>query len=252
MSGYKNFAVIGAGTIGTFIIHQLLTDKTAGTINDVVKALTGVDVVISTLAASALDVQPGIAEVAKEAGVKLFVPSEFGGPTEGATEGSLAQSQDSRTVKAIGIPYALFYTGAFADSLWGPQVPGLDIANGKILLVVTAQRGFRSLPERHRAIRFLCVDALPADQLKNRSFTMAGDTKSFNEIDGKKVEVTYIQISELDARLASNPQDVAAYLQKLWATKERPLGTDNHLYPDWNPSTAVDNIPIASNVQLDV
>ena len=36
MSGYKNFAVVGAGAIGTFLINQLLTDKAAGTINDVV------------------------------------------------------------------------------------------------------------------------------------------------------------------------------------------------------------------------
>jgi len=36
MSGYKNFAVVGAGTIGSFIIRQLLTDKAAGTVNDVV------------------------------------------------------------------------------------------------------------------------------------------------------------------------------------------------------------------------
>ena len=36
MSGYKNFAVVGAGMLGTFIIDQLLTDKAAGTINDVV------------------------------------------------------------------------------------------------------------------------------------------------------------------------------------------------------------------------
>jgi len=282
MSGYKNFAVIGAGTIGTFIIHQLLTDKTAGTINDVVvltrqgskttvgtgarlvtvdysnkesvkKALTGVDVVISTLAASALDVQPGIAEVAKEAGVKLFVPSEFGGPTEGATEGLFgAKAKIQEQLKAIGIPYALFYTGAFADSLWGPFLD-LDIANGKISVGGDGSKRipFTSRTDIARFVSYVLTH-LPADQLKNRSFTMAGDTKSFNEIvkeyearTGKKVEVTYIPISELDARLASNPQDVAAYLQKLWATKERPLGTDNHLYPDWNPSTAVDNIPIA-------
>ncbi len=36
MSGYKNFAVVGAGTIGSFIIRQLLADKAAGAINDVV------------------------------------------------------------------------------------------------------------------------------------------------------------------------------------------------------------------------
>ena len=36
MSGYKNFAVVGAGEIGSFIIRQLISDQAAGTINDVV------------------------------------------------------------------------------------------------------------------------------------------------------------------------------------------------------------------------
>jgi uncharacterized protein YbjT (DUF2867 family) len=166
MSGYKNFAVVGAGQIGGFIIRQLLTDKAAGTVNDVVvltrqvslasasdaptdqqsqgsnttvdpavkliavdysnkesvkKALTGVDVVISTIPATALGVQPGIAEAAKEVGVKLFVPSEFGGSTEGETEGYFgAKANIQEQLKAIGIPYTLFYTGAFADYLWVP------------------------------------------------------------------------------------------------------------------------------------
>ena len=169
MSGYKNFAVVGAGVIGSFIIHQLLTEKAAGTVDNVVvltrqasqafestcqipftnlnqpsqgsktivdpaanlipvdysnkksikKALTGVNVVISTVPATALDVQPGIAEAAKEAGVKLFAPSEFGVPTEGATDSFFgAKANIHKQLKAIGIPYALFYTGAFADHVW--------------------------------------------------------------------------------------------------------------------------------------
>lgn len=84
-------------------------------------ALTRIDVVISTVPPTALDVQLGIAEAAKEAGVKLFVPSEFGGVTEGATEGvkgSKARVQDQ--LKAVGIPYTLFYTGAYADFIWVP------------------------------------------------------------------------------------------------------------------------------------
>ena len=36
MSGFKNFAVVGAGEIGGFIIRQLLTEKAAGTVNDIV------------------------------------------------------------------------------------------------------------------------------------------------------------------------------------------------------------------------
>ena len=172
MSGYKNFAIVGAGLLGSFIVRQFLKDKAAGTINEVVVltrqvsimtlivdytpgmlktdklrqgskttiegdakvipvdysdkesikgALAGIDVVISTIGAVALGLQPGIAEAAKEAGVKLFIPSEFGGPTEGTTEGlfgSKAKIQDQ--LKAVGIPYALIYTGPFADNAWGP------------------------------------------------------------------------------------------------------------------------------------
>ena len=79
--------------------------------------------------------------------------------------------------------------------------------------------------------------------MSNQSFNEL--VKEYEAKTGKKVEVTYIPVSELDARLASNPQDVSAYLHKRWATLDRHLETDNHLYPDWNPSSVVDNIPIA-------
>ena len=85
------------------------------------RALTGVDVVISTIPGAVIDLQPGIAEAAKEVGVQLFIPSEFGGSTEGETEGFLgAKAKIQEQLKAIGIPYALFYTGGFADYLWTP------------------------------------------------------------------------------------------------------------------------------------
>ncbi len=85
------------------------------------KALAGVDVIISTVAQTALDLQPGIAEAAKEVGVKLFVPSEFGGPTAGKLDGPvLKKVHTQEQLKAIGIPYVLFYTGPFADYPWIP------------------------------------------------------------------------------------------------------------------------------------
>jgi glutamyl-tRNA reductase len=36
MAGYKNFAVVGAGTLGNYVIRQFLKDKAAGTVNEVV------------------------------------------------------------------------------------------------------------------------------------------------------------------------------------------------------------------------
>lgn len=89
-------------------------------------ALTGIDVVVSTIAQAALGLQEGIAEAAKEAGVKLFVPSEFGIPTEGSTDGHFVEKAEiPGQLKAVGMPYALFYTGAFADFIWDAYVVSL-------------------------------------------------------------------------------------------------------------------------------
>ena len=82
-------------------------------------ALTGVDVVISTVPIQALDVQEKIAAAAKEVDVKLFIPSEYGGASEGKTEGAegvKANIQDQ--LKALGMPYAAFYTGPWSDYAW--------------------------------------------------------------------------------------------------------------------------------------
>ncbi|KAI9448452.1 NAD-binding protein [Lactarius indigo] len=268
MSGYKSFAIVGAGTFGSFVVRQFLRDKAAGTINEVVvltrqgskttvegdakvvavdysnkesikSALTGVDVVICTISGTALDLQAGIIVAAKEAGVKLFIPSEFGNVSEGETEGMFGQKAGILTeMKALGIPYAIFYTGPFADFIFSPFLD-LDVKSGKVTIGGDGNKqiSFTSRADIARYVAYV-LTRLPAEQLNNRSFVIAGDNKSFNEIvkeyeakTGKKVEVTYIPVSELDARLASNPQDFAAFLHKLWATTNECLETDNHLYP---------------------
>jgi len=69
--------------------------------------------------------------------------------------------------------------------------------------------------------------------------------KAYEEKTGKKLQVTHIPISEFDARLAANPKDFSAFLHRYWASAEPFRRTDNHLYPDWNPSHAIDNLPVA-------
>src|SRR6266404_566475 len=169
MSGYKNFAIVGAGVLGSFTVRQLLKDKAVGTINEVVvltrqvclyasvtaalvtrhgqgskttvegdakvvavdysnkesvkEALHGVDVVICTISGTAIHLQAGIAAAAKEAGVKLFIPSEFGNISEGETEGLIGRKAAIQNqMKAVGIPWAIFYTGLFADFIFAPYV----------------------------------------------------------------------------------------------------------------------------------
>jgi len=282
MSGYKNFAIVGAGTLGKYIVQQFQKEKSAGTVNDVVVltrqgskttlegdvkvvpvdysnpesikgALTGVDVVISTISGAALDVQGRIAEAAKQAGVKLFIPSEFGGITEGESEGLFGQKagiQDQ--LKALGIPYLFCYTGPFADYIWEPFLD-LDVKSGKVSVGGDGNKQitFTSRPDIARYLSYVLTH-VPPEQLKNKTLTIAGDNKSFNEVfkayeekTGKKIQVTYIPVTELDAKIAANPENFPVVLHKFWATAGPFPRTDNHLYPNWNPSPVLDNVPVA-------
>ncbi|KAF8490945.1 NAD-P-binding protein [Russula emetica] len=304
MSRYTIFAVVGAGTLGNYIVQQLLKDKAAGIVKEVVvltrqvwyssnncvirdiaeyswldtkgskttvqgdakvvqvdytndesikRAVTGVEVVISTISWEALDVQGKIAAAAKEAGVKLFIPSDFGNVTEGETEGIFgAKANIQSQLKTLGLPYVVFYTGPFADYIWAPFI-NLDVTSGKVAIGGDGNKqiSFTSRPDIARYVSYVLTH-LPPEQLKNRAFTIAGDNKSFNEIfkayeekTGKKLQVTNVPISELDARIAANPLDVPAVLHKLWATAGPFPRTDNDLYPGWNPSPVIDDVPVA-------
>jgi hypothetical protein len=48
MSGYKNFAIVGAGLTGSFIVRQFLMEKAAGTVNQVVVLTRQVSFVVVT------------------------------------------------------------------------------------------------------------------------------------------------------------------------------------------------------------
>ena len=83
--------------------------------------LRGIDVVVSAVGGAAFALQEQFAEAAKTAGVKLFVPSEFGNPTKDRTDSLFGVKDAVRLkLKAIGLPYAVFYTGPFSDFVLVP------------------------------------------------------------------------------------------------------------------------------------
>ena len=86
-------------------------------------ALAGAHVVISTISLMAIDAQVPIAQAARTAGANLFVPSEFGMPTEGL-EGLLGgKGAQHAKLREVGPPLLLVYTGPFADYSWSQYVP---------------------------------------------------------------------------------------------------------------------------------
>lgn len=75
-----------------------------------------IDVVISTVGQPGLPDQPTIADAAKAAGVKLFVPSEFGLPTLGGVAGELGEKEVfGRYLKTIGLPSLRIFVSPFSS-----------------------------------------------------------------------------------------------------------------------------------------
>ncbi len=106
-----------------------------GSAESVKNAVTGADVVISTVThnPAGLQAQHILAEQAKAAGVKLFVPSEFGDATDrqNADGVFLIKQSVHHKCKELDLPYALFFTGPHSDYIFVPCVlPHLNWSRG--------------------------------------------------------------------------------------------------------------------------
>jgi len=286
MSGYKSFAVAGAGNIGKYIVKELAELKRQGVVSDVkvltrsttpnaeatglgaesvtvdytssaslVSALKGVDVVISTLGGPALaDTQSALALAAKEAGAKLFIPSDFGNSTEGATEGIFAVKENLRLkLLEIGLPYAIFYTGPFPDFVFVPFL-GFDLPNGKAAVGGSGDT-LISFTARSDIARFVAhvLTSLPVSHLENKIFRIEGERTSFNAIlkeytarTGTQITTTHLSQAELEEKIKANPHDFGSILHLEWDKGNGVVGKldelSNGLYKAWEPKKAVDAI----------
>ncbi|KAJ7741373.1 hypothetical protein B0H16DRAFT_1862411 [Mycena metata] len=146
-----------------------------------------VEVVISTINAStpenAAAQKPAI-DAAKAAAVKLYVPSEFGCPSEGHTEGSLgAKNKNAEYAKSVGLPSVRIYTGLFTDYI--PLLTGYN-TNGKIRVIGKGEApvSFTALSDITGFVVH-ALTTLPASELENRTFPLEGDRATLKELATK-------------------------------------------------------------------
>ncbi|KAH9957369.1 NAD-P-binding protein [Russula dissimulans] len=277
MSGFKKFAIVGAGNIGGYFAEELLKKKDAGEIDDLVivtrpeqnktlasrgariapadfsdvsaltKALAGAHVVISTITLTAIDAQVAVAEASKAAGASVFVPSEYGGPTENLPGPLGAKGTLQTKLREVGPPILPVYCGPFADFAWIPVV-NLDVKGGKVSVGGDGNSKI-SWTTRSDLARFLAhvLVHAPASRLQNQTLRVEGDRVSFNEIfrgyeerTGNKLEVTYRSVESLRQKVAENPYDFDADLHLNWTIDGLVGEPDNGLYPGWNPTKVVD------------
>jgi len=117
MSFYTSFAIIGYGTAGALYAEEILSHNDQGyklriltrsadkpafkelkkhgvsiirvdysSEDSIRSALEGADIVLSALRDDGLEIQDTVIRAAKAAGIKLYVPSEYGRDTIGFTE----------------------------------------------------------------------------------------------------------------------------------------------------------------------
>ncbi|KIK57524.1 hypothetical protein GYMLUDRAFT_46094 [Collybiopsis luxurians FD-317 M1] len=171
-----------------------------------------IEIVISTVNASGLKAQYVFADAAKLSGcVKLFVPSEWGVPTEGAQylgEDNIFGQKDAfaEYLKKIELPYTRFYTGIFIDSL--PWLVGAEtnhavnvLGKGETFFSVTSEEDIGGFVAH-------VITAFPSSssRLKNQSLRIQGDRitmRSLSRIYRKPLEF----IPEGDEVPAKTPEE---------------------------------------------
>ncbi|KAJ3935612.1 MAG: hypothetical protein NXY57DRAFT_989258 [Lentinula lateritia] len=226
MSKLTSFAIIGSGNIGSFIISAFLGQAAPpstlivlsrnpesknfppevqvvkvddyGDINAVARILTAhnIEAVISTVGFGGISAQKKMVDAANLAGVKLFAPSEFGSPTDGAPrEYRPLQERDevAEYINAIGLPWARFYTGAFINTALF-TVTGVRV-NGKINIIGSGHTPvtFTSEEDAGGFIAYV-LTSLPSSSISNKIFRLEGDRASLQDIaKWYHKEVAYVE-----------------------------------------------------------
>ncbi|EJD05394.1 NAD-binding protein [Fomitiporia mediterranea MF3/22] len=292
MSGYRSFAVAGTGNVGKFIIDALLEKKAIGVISSITvltrssegkneleskgvkvvavdytfpssleAALSGIDIVIAALGLHGIEHQVALAASAKTAGVKLFVPSEYGSDPHGQTDHPLFKLKEvaKQKLKELGLPYVVFFAGLFADQALAQGFSvalGFDFVNGVLSIPGTGNPAL-SWATRADTAKFIVhtLTTLPQSKLEWQTFRIETDRISFNDLAaiwnerqakaGKPTAtITHRPRSQFEEALKKTPNDI---LPMFWLLLEdgqlvvgRPEGISNFDIPGWSPKRVSD------------
>ncbi|KAH7099996.1 NAD(P)-binding protein [Auriculariales sp. MPI-PUGE-AT-0066] len=268
---FTSFAVAGGtGGLGALVVKKLLAQganvvvlgRTVSEVPDgatnrvvdysdetsLVKALAGVEVVISALASAAAGLQPALATAAKQAGVRLFVPAEYGTDSRNLSERHPLAFKTAlhKHLTSIDLPFTLYFNGYLSDFMLKPAF-GFDIVNKKVSIVGEGKTptSFTARPDVAHFMAFTLTH-LPVARLNNAALTVEGEkatflevVAAFDDVFGPKFEVAHRDVDETQKRVKELGK--AAFVDFAFLAAE--LGwvnvgeNDNNLVPDWKPLT---------------
>ncbi|KAF5238827.1 hypothetical protein FANTH_10155 [Fusarium anthophilum] len=200
MSSYKNVALLGKGRLGSAVLEEFVNAGFSVTVlsrdpsgvkdlpsgvkthevdyssqDSLVEALRGNDVAIATFGSSAIMGQEPIIEACIKAGVKRYIPADWGSVTTDPEARSLpinyptAQVQESLKKKAEAglLEYTIFSVGAFLDLLLDfPFV--LDLKTSSIQMFDKGEHGF-SATSLHNIGKAVAGALKVPEETKNRN-----------------------------------------------------------------------------------
>ncbi|QRW16426.1 NmrA-like family domain-containing protein 1 [Rhizoctonia solani] len=215
-------------------LHAISYDDEAS----LVKALDGVDVLVSSVAATALtSAQIPLVKASKKAGVKVFFPSEYGGHFPEDTPSPILR-QKKEVVKSAqehGLPVAILNNGGFPEYISIPPL-GFEFADKKVTIWGEGNTKISWTTVKSVANWLANVlKSVPVLQLQNKDISIEGSSSTLNEID--KLQV-HRSLKELDDRIGADPNDFLAILLRGFDAGHACVGgKDNVLYPNWKPDS---------------
>jgi len=217
---------------------------------DVTDAAKGCDTLVSVLGGATLfGGKEGIlVEAAKAAGVKRFVPSQFGIDCAKVGPNTMLDPKNkvAEKIKECGLDYTLILIGMFYEFWWG-ETTGFDWKNGKVVAV--GKGDVRVSTTMVADIARFVPEILLDPYSKNNVIRVAGQSathneaiKAFEEVSGKKFEVTYKDAAALQRDLETAAPNVKyiPILQLFTLNKNEAANfehTDNARYPNVKPVT---------------
>jgi len=270
MSAYKSFAVVGAGTVGLPIVNALAVKNvpvvllsrpgsSAKTVPSSVQVVQvdfndatavasvfkehKVDVVLSTVAPTAIAAEKSLVDAAKLAAVKLFLPSKYGFPTEGQTEGVFgAKNQIVEYLKSVNIPSTRVYTGLFIEFI--PWLVGYSDSEKKFKLVNKGEApvSFTSIADVAGFVAYVLTNLRPSE-LEDRDLRLEGARLSLKDVAAQfKTTVEHVDTltgdgSEYKTTLQTLIETGAGStgwdgVKKAEGTGSDAAGSANALWPD--------------------
>ncbi|CAE6412323.1 unnamed protein product [Rhizoctonia solani] len=225
-------------------LHAISYDDEAS----LVKALDGVDVLVSTVAAAALTSAQLCflqSPTSPCAGVKVFFPSEYGGhfPDDVSSPAFRAKKAVVKSAQDHGLPVATLNNGGFPEYIFIPSL-GFTFAAKKVTIWGEGNTKISWTTVKSLADWLANVlKSVPVSQLQNKDISIEGSVTTLNELVGlwerkhnDKLQVERRPLKELEDRIAADPNDfLAILLQGFDAGNAYVGGKDNKLYPRWNP-----------------